>query len=54
MLIGISFSCSNDNDNQPQTIDIRINPYQNTGIGEGFFYESISARKEQHWLRQLD
>ena len=37
MVIGILFSCSNDDENQPQTIDMRINHYQNTGIGEGLF-----------------
>ncbi len=37
MLIGIIFSCSSDDDNQPQTIDMRINYYQNTGIGVGLF-----------------
>ncbi len=33
--VGILFSCS-DNDEQ-QIIDMRINHYQNTGIGEGLF-----------------
>ncbi len=37
MIIGIILSCSVDEDNQPQTIDMRINHYQNTGIGEGLF-----------------
>jgi hypothetical protein len=37
MIIGILFSCSNDDENQTQIIDMRINHYQNTGIGEGLF-----------------
>ncbi|WP_246040966.1 DUF4377 domain-containing protein [Flavivirga rizhaonensis] len=37
MIIVILFSCSSDNENQTQTIDMRINHYQNTGIGEGLF-----------------
>ncbi|WNH09918.1 DUF4377 domain-containing protein [Thalassobellus suaedae] len=37
LTVGILLSCSNDNENQPQTIDMRINHYQNTGIGEGLF-----------------
>ncbi|MDD7887288.1 DUF4377 domain-containing protein [Flavivirga sp. 57AJ16] len=37
MIIGILLSCSNDDGNQSQTIDMRINHYQNTGIGEGLF-----------------
>lgn len=36
-IIGILLSCSNDNDYQPQTVDMRINHYQNTGIGGGLF-----------------
>lgn len=35
--IGILFSCSKDDNVQPQTVDMRINHYQNTGIGEGLF-----------------
>ncbi|WP_231372759.1 DUF4377 domain-containing protein [Aureivirga sp. CE67] len=38
MIIGILFSCSKDDDNNQdnaQTIDMRINHYQNTGISEG-------------------
>lgn len=34
--VGILFSCSGD-DEQSQTIDMRINHYQNTGIAEGLF-----------------
>jgi len=45
MVIGISFSCSYDNDNQSQTIDMRINHYQNTGIGEGFFLTLLVQEK---------
>ena len=37
MIIGILFSCSKDDNVQPQTIDMRINHFQNTGIGEGLF-----------------
>ncbi|MCJ7756678.1 MAG: DUF4377 domain-containing protein, partial [Gillisia sp.] len=37
MIIGILFSCSKDDNVQPQTVDMRINHYQNTGIGEGLF-----------------
>ena len=45
MVLGILFSCSNDNDNyndednqnEEQTIDLRINHYRNTGVGVGFF-----------------
>ena len=36
ILIGIIFSCSN-NDDQSQIIDMRINHYQNTGIAVGLF-----------------
>ena len=35
MILGILFSCSNDDDNQPQTIEMRINHFQNTGIAVG-------------------
>src|SRR5690606_4352006 len=37
MIIGVLLSCSNDDSDQPQAIDMRINHYQNTGIGEGLF-----------------
>ncbi len=37
MIIGILFSCSKDDTVLPQTFDMRINHYQNTGIGEGLF-----------------
>lgn len=45
MVLGILFSCSNDNDNyndednqnEEQTIDLRINHYRNTSVGEVFF-----------------
>ena len=37
MMTLIIFSCSSDEVNKPQTIDMRINHYQNTGIGEGLF-----------------
>lgn len=33
MTIGILFSCSNDDDDSSRIIDMRINHYQNTGIG---------------------
>lgn len=33
--IGILFSCSNDDGNESQTIDMRINHYQNTGMAVG-------------------
>jgi len=36
-IFGILFSCSKDDNVQPQTFDMRINHYQNTGIGEGLF-----------------
>ncbi len=32
MILGILFSCSNDDDNQSQIIEMRINHFQNTGI----------------------
>ncbi len=32
MILGILFSCSKDDDNLPQTIEMRINHFQNTGI----------------------
>ncbi|QWX84601.1 DUF4377 domain-containing protein [Cellulophaga sp. HaHaR_3_176] len=35
IIAGILFSCSSDDANQ--TIDMRINHYQSTGIGEGLF-----------------
>ena len=36
MILGILFSCSSDEDgNQSQTIEMRINHFQNTGIAEG-------------------
>lgn len=35
MTIGILFSCSNDDGNESQTVDMRINHYQNTGIAVG-------------------
>lgn len=37
MIIGMLFSCSNDDEIKLQTIAMRINHYQNTGIGEGLF-----------------
>jgi len=37
MIIGILFSCSKDDNVQSQTIDMRINHYKNTGIGEGLY-----------------
>src|SRR5690606_8544985 len=37
MVVGILFSCSNESENQDQSIDMRVNHYQNTGIGEGLF-----------------
>ncbi|WP_269227281.1 DUF4377 domain-containing protein [Flavobacterium eburneipallidum] len=33
--IVISFSCSNEDENKLQTIDMRINHYQNTGVAVG-------------------
>ena len=33
--IGVLFSCSNDDGNESQTIDMRINHYQNTGMAVG-------------------
>lgn len=35
MTIGILFSCSSDGGNESQTIDMRINHYQNTGLAVG-------------------
>jgi hypothetical protein len=35
MVIGILFSCSNDDGNESQIIDMRINHFQNTGIAVG-------------------
>ena len=35
MILGTLFSCSNDDDNQPQTIEMRINHFQNTGFTVG-------------------
>ena len=35
MIIGILFSCSNDDGNESQIIDMRINHFQNTGIAVG-------------------
>ena len=37
MILGILFSCSNndDDDNHSQTIEMRVNHFQNTGIAEG-------------------
>ena len=37
MLIGALFSCTKDNAKSPKTIDMRINHYQDTGIGEGLY-----------------
>ena len=33
--LGIFFSCSSDDDNQPQSIEMRVNHFQNTGIAVG-------------------
>lgn len=35
MIIGLFFSCSSDDDVNTQTIDMRINHYQNTGLAVG-------------------
>ena len=35
MVMGVLFSCSDDDNVRPQTIDMRINHYQNTGIAVG-------------------
>lgn len=35
VIVGLFFSCSNDDDVKPQTIDMRINHYQNTGLAVG-------------------
>ena len=35
MILGMLFSCSNDDNIQPQTIEMRINHFQNTGIAVG-------------------
>lgn len=45
MTIGMLISCSNDDEIQPQTIDMRINHYQNTGIGEGLFLTLLIQEK---------
>jgi len=37
LIFGILFSCSNDAGNEFQITNMRINHYQNTGIGEGLF-----------------
>lgn len=37
VVVGIVWSCSSDNENQTQPIDMRINHYQNTGLGEGLY-----------------
>lgn len=37
MTIGILSSCSNDDDTNTQTVTMRVNHYQNTGIAEGLF-----------------
>ncbi|MCK3686314.1 DUF4377 domain-containing protein [Maribellus sp. YY47] len=35
MILGILFSCSKDDDNQSEVIEMRINHFQNTGIAVG-------------------
>jgi len=35
MILGILFSCSKDDDNQSEIIEMRINHFQNTGIAVG-------------------
>ncbi|WP_299393726.1 DUF4377 domain-containing protein [uncultured Gelidibacter sp.] len=37
MIVGILFSCSSDDDHQTKIINMRVNHYQNTGMGEGLF-----------------